>query len=194
MSFSNPLWNDMIIQRLLDIDKQISAINIRLDNMSNRLDNIEKHICINKIEIKDVINDIIYNKITNNDINNARNQNLNQNQNQNQNPNLNQNQNPNLNQNHSVTSEFKPNKNGSNIIKTLVPKNNNLAHFDNINFPNEVYIVTFMNNTIEEKKAIDINDYTLNDINHLLIQSSPFESPLLFEVHHCPSLSPKNIL
>ena len=86
----------------------------------------------------------------NNDINNARNQNQNQNQN------------PNLNQNHSVISEFRPNKNGSNIIKTLVPKNNNLAHFDNINFPNEVYIVTFMNNTIEEKKAIDINDYTLN--------------------------------
>jgi hypothetical protein len=70
MSFSNPLWNDLIIQRLLDIDKQISAINIRLDNMSNRLDNIEKHIFINKIEIKDVINDIIDNKITNNDINN----------------------------------------------------------------------------------------------------------------------------
>ena len=86
----------------------------------------------------------------NNDINNAQRQNQNQNQN------------PNINQNHSVTSQFKPDKNGSNIIKTLKPKDNNLAHFDNINFPNEIYIVTFMNNTIEEKKAADINDYTLN--------------------------------
>ena len=73
----------------------------------------------------------------NNDINNAQRQNQNQNQN------------PNINQNHSVTSQFKPDKNGSNIIKTLKPKDNNLAHFDNINFPNEIYIVTFMNNTIE---------------------------------------------
>ena len=52
MSFSNPLWNDMIIQQLLDIDKKLSDINIRLDNMSSRLNNIELHLFNHSVENK----------------------------------------------------------------------------------------------------------------------------------------------
>jgi|688.fasta_scaffold79567_4 hypothetical protein len=64
MSFSNPLWNDMIIQQLLDIDKKLGDINTRLDNMSNRLDNIERIIFNNTVEDKTIIGvDIIEKKV-----------------------------------------------------------------------------------------------------------------------------------
>ena len=66
MSFSNPLWNDMIIQQLLNIDNKLTDMNTRLDNMSKRLEYIEKYIFNNKDELKEVSNDIIHNNISNN--------------------------------------------------------------------------------------------------------------------------------
>jgi hypothetical protein len=74
MSFSNPLWNDMIIRQLLDIDQKLSNINTRLDYITNRLDNIERNIYNNMIEEKPNIpitssdkKDHIYNEIVNDD-------------------------------------------------------------------------------------------------------------------------------
>ena len=56
---------------------------------------------------------------------------------------------------------FKQWDDGRNIIKTLKPINNEEAHFNTNTHPNEIYIVEFMTGTIENIKANDINNCTL---------------------------------
>ena len=56
---------------------------------------------------------------------------------------------------------FISDKSGSNVIKTISPVNANVANFDNKLFPNEKYNVTFLNDTVQELSASDINEYTL---------------------------------
>ena len=53
MSFSNPLWNDMIIQYFSNIDKKLGEINTHIDNLSSRIDYIEQFL-FNKVKIDDI--------------------------------------------------------------------------------------------------------------------------------------------
>jgi DNA invertase Pin-like site-specific DNA recombinase len=57
---------------------------------------------------------------------------------------------------------FKQSKDGSNIIKSLYPLNMNHANFNNQLYPNETYTATFINDSVKEIQAIDINEYTLD--------------------------------
>jgi hypothetical protein len=53
MSFSNPLWNDMIIQYFSNIDNKLGEINTHIDNLSTRIDYIEQFL-FNKVKIDDI--------------------------------------------------------------------------------------------------------------------------------------------
>jgi len=58
-------------------------------------------------------------------------------------------------------NSFKPSKDNSNVIKSIEPINDNEAHFDATNFPNEKYRTMTLNGKEQELEAKDINDYTL---------------------------------
>ena len=58
-------------------------------------------------------------------------------------------------------NSFKPSKDNSNVIKYIVPYNDNEAHFDTTNFPNEKYKTITLNGEEQEREAKDINKYTL---------------------------------
>ena len=58
-------------------------------------------------------------------------------------------------------TSFNQSKDNSNIIKTIIPSNDNESHFDAIAFPNEKYKSTTLNGTETEYDAKDLNKYTL---------------------------------
>jgi len=58
-------------------------------------------------------------------------------------------------------TSFNASKNNSNVIKYIEPYNDNEAHFDVTNFPNEKYRTMTLNGEEQEREAKDINKYTL---------------------------------
>ena len=58
-------------------------------------------------------------------------------------------------------NSFKQSKDNSNIINTIIPSNDNEAHFNAIDFPNEKYKATLLNGNEIEYDAKDLNNYTL---------------------------------
>jgi len=60
------------------------------------------------------------------------------------------------------SNEFKHSKGGKNIIKNITPKDSENANFDKTKYPNELYSVEYLDGSIEDKPALDINEYTLD--------------------------------
>jgi len=58
-------------------------------------------------------------------------------------------------------TSFNASKNNSNVIKYIEPYNDNEAHFDAVNYPNEKYRTMTLNGDEQEREAKDINKYTL---------------------------------
>lgn len=58
-------------------------------------------------------------------------------------------------------SEFGQENDNSNVIIAITPKYINHDHFDKVNYPTEVYNVTFLDTSIEEIPACDIHIYAL---------------------------------
>jgi len=90
-------------------------------------------------------------------------------------------------------NSFNSSKNGSNVITSIVPKDNNHANFNNETNPDEVYIVTCKNGNTNEYKASDININALESHKIIYEHNLTIVNPSRNGVLYARCSSPNNI-